>query len=468
MKFIRFDSVGGASGDMILGVLIGLGVPSEVIEDALRSLIPGEFHIRTEVVPSYGIWGTRVTVELPQGDDVHSHVPNRDLGSEPAHKHASHHRVSHCQKLQNQEHAANLERFHDRVDHGAHAGHHHRSFADIRKMIESSSLSAEVKQDAVAVFCALAVAEGAVHGTPPEKVLFHEVGAVDSIVDIVGAVFAFHYLGIEAITVGPIPLGTGSVQCAHGIYPVPAPAVVALLETFRLRFSLDGAEGEMLTPTGAALLGWWRKVPEFQILSATVEKSANALGHREYPDRPNLLRGFLVEVPDFPRRSSIAETSETLVQLDVNLDDVSGEILSDAAKRLLDAGALDVWFTPIQMKKGRPAVMLSLLLPPNRRDALLEMIFLQTGSFGVREEIVRRYALRRRFQRVMTSGGEVTIKTAQGDGKEIHFAPEFDECRIAAEAVGTSSMKIYREAVHEYLSGRIIDRKTPESSEEIT
>lgn len=453
MRFIRFDSVGGASGDMILAALIGLGVDPLAVTDSLRGVIQDEFQIFAENLQSYGVSGTRVTVEVPgQSEDFARHR-----------EHHHHPRIHHQnESLPNATGCPN-----DLKDH-SHGGHHHRSFADIRKMIETSKLPQDVKINAVAVFSALADAEGAVHGKPPEEISFHEVGATDSIVDILGAAIGFHILGIESISIGPIPIGSGTVCCAHGIYPVPAPAVTKLLETYKIPVKLDGGEGEMLTPTGAVLLGWWKKVPSEQLRSACLLKSANALGHRKFPDRPNLLRASLYETNDGNEIETIAEKAETLIRLDANLDDTSGEILAHSAEILFQTGALDVWFTPIQMKKGRPAVMISVLTTPNKRADLIETIFRQTGTFGVRETLLARYALDRRFSQVVTSGGKVAVKSGFFRGEEVQFAPEFADCAAAAASAGTTAVKIYREAVAEYQNGNIIGSKVPRNEKETT
>ncbi len=442
MKFIRFDSVGGASGDMILGGLIGLGIDPSFVERKLSSLIPGEFRLHTKRLQSHGVEGVQVTVEIPEGEDgiIHPHKG----------KHRSHPHLGH----------------HDSAYHSHH--HQHRSFAEIREMIGRSGLSDGERKDALMVFRALAEAEGFVHGKPAEEVSFHEVGAVDSIVDIVGAVIGFHALGIEAISIGPIPVGYGTVRCAHGIYPVPAPAVTVLLESFQIPVSLDGEECEMLTPTGAVLLGCWKKVSDTEIRSVKLLKSANAFGKREFSNRPNLLRASLMETDSVGTVVAPKECAEELLRFDANLDDVTGEILSCAADLLFRAGALDVWFTPIQMKKGRPAVVLSVLAKPELREKLLEIIFRQTGTFGVRETILNRYALDRKYRFVKTSGGDVAVKTGIWHGEEIHFAPEFDDCATASQKVNIPVRQIYRQAVAEYLAGRTFLEENSDSVKEKT
>ena len=453
MRFIRFDSVGGASGDMILAALFGLGVDPTAVEECLRGAVRDEFRIRTEIVHSCGVSGTRVTVEIPDFADTH-------LSCSARHSHHLHVQEGHSHHRD----AASAD-FPDR--HSA-ACHSHRTFSDIRRIIEGSSLVQGIKTDAVAVFSALAKAEGTVHGKPSEEVSFHEVGATDSIVDILGAVIGFHSLGIDSISIGPIPVGRGTVHCMHGVYPVPAPAVAQLLETYEIPVALDGGEGEMLTPTGAVLLGWWKKVPDSQLQAARLLKSANALGHRQFSDRPNLLRASLYETADITEIDPVREKWESLLRLDANLDDVSSEVLAHASDLLFQAGALDVWFTPIQMKKGRPALMMSVLTTPEKRDEHLEMVFRQTGTFGVREEQVSRCALGRRFSRVKTAGGEVTVKSGFFQGEEIHFAPEFDDCAAAAASARTTALQIYREAVAAYQSGRVLGDGADSEQQEIT
>ena len=315
------------------------------------------------------------------------------------------------------------------------------------------------------VFTALAQAEGEIHGKAPEEVTFHEVGATDSIVDLVGAVIGFHQLHLDGISVSPIPVGSGNVVCAHGVYPIPAPATAALLRRFHLPVSLDGEECEMLTPTGAALLGFWKKIPASALQEASIVQTAHSLGHHAMKNRPNLLRATLYETsgdakftafsPTDPRTAACAavevnddgEKSEVLIQWEANIDDTGGEIMSAAAKNLFALGALDVWFTPILMKKGRPGNLLGVLTKPESREKILYEIFRQTGTFGVRETRILRHALARRWKTVETRFGSVRIKIGSRSGVDLHFSPEFADCEKAAEASGASVMEVYQEAV---------------------
>ncbi len=407
MKILRFDSVGGGSGDMILNALLEFcerqGISQGMIEEPLHRLIPEHFHlIRTEK-GSHGMFGKTLKV------DIHEH----------AHAHAHEH------------------------------AHIHRSWADIREMIQASDLPEDAKRLSHDVFYALAEAEGKVHGKPLDEVHFHEVGAVDSIIDIVGSCLAFTLLKADGISLSPLPVGIGTVRCAHGVYPLPAPATQELLRKYGLPVSSDNEPCEMLTPTAAALFAVW---PKAQIPgNAVIGSSFNSFGHREMASRPNVLRVTHYEsVPapsDFPEAPSgvtaLWET-EDLLQFEANLDDITGEQLGSAMTSLFLQGALDVWFTPITMKKQRPAIQLGLLARPEQRQLLLETIFRETGTFGIREFPVRRSFLFRRWQTVETPYGPIRIKIGTLGMDDIHFAPEFEDCRLAAEKHSVSIPAVFR------------------------
>jgi len=380
MKIIRFDSVGGASGDMILGALIGLGVDINELNNELKSLIPDEFLIKSKPCQSHGINnGIRVEVEIPE-----------------------HHHHDH--------------------DHGHH--HHGRNFNDIKNLIEKSGLAAEVKDMSLKVFGALAEAEGKVHGKPAGEIHFHEVGAVDSIVDIVGCCLAFNKLGAEAISVSPLPTGNGTFKCQHGTYPLPAPATLEMLK-LGLKSAPTDEPFELLTPTGAALLA---VLPKAEIPpEASILKSADSFGHRELKNRPNLLRASLYE------HSEKHNGKHKLVVLETNIDDSTPEIIGYTFNKLLDAGALDVWTQPISMKKQRPGILLSVLCMPNLKNELLEMILTETSSFGVREYEVTRHCMQFRFEEKETLYGKIRIKVASYKGKDLTRSPEFEDCAALAE-----------------------------------
>ena len=392
MKILQFDSVGGASGDMILGALIDLGVEPSKLQAALLRLIPDPFEIRAEAFNSHGLHGTRVEVAL------------------------AHH------------------------DHGHHGHpHEHRTFKDVSAIIDAGDLPDRVRQQSKAVFLKLAEAEARVHGTSVEAVHFHEVGAVDSIVDIVGCCLAREWLGIDHVLAGPLPTGYGTIHCAHGVYPSPAPAVVELLRGHPL-VQVD-EPFELVTPTGAALLAAWTSLDQLPAGSCIV-KSGYGFGHHKLNTRPNVLRAVLLETD--PASESAADAC---LVLECNIDDTNPELLGALTGRLLEAGALDVFTTAIQMKKQRPGVLLTVLCEPGRRERLLDLIFTESTTFGVREHSVSRTVLNRRFFRVQTEFGEVQVKAGRWRDREVTLAPEMDDCIRLAKGREAPVRRVYEAAV---------------------
>ena len=334
--------------------------------------------------------------------------------------------------------------FIEKHDHGhSHAHPHGRDFAAIRTLIQNSQLSSWVKEKAVAVFQRIAVAEGKIHGQPPEKVHFHEVGAVDSIVDVVGACIGLELLGRPRVLAGPVIDGTGSIQCAHGRFPIPAPATVEILGTRRVTISQCDEPNELVTPTGAALLAEF--VEGFgPMLDLVPNKTGYGIGTRENKTRPNVLRAVLGE-------SSMATSThdwetDTIVTLQTNLDDINSELLGRFAENALAAGALDVFYTPIQMKKNRPGTLLSVLCVLSDADRFTEMILRETTSFGVRRFATERRKLRREMVTVKTSFGDVRVKMGKLDGKVVQVAPEFESCKKLADAAGVPLKQVYEAA----------------------
>ncbi len=443
MKILRFDSVGGASGDMILGALVGLGVDPQYIERELRRLIPDSFRLNVGEKSEFGANGVYLTVDLNPTAE-HSHG---DCDGEHDHKHAHSHGDG-CGHKHEHEHS-----------HGEHV--HGRTFASIRRMIADSPLDEKTKRDAISAFEALAVAEAEAHQKPVDEVHFHEVGAVDSLVDTVGCVLALNALGVDGISLSPLPVGEGTFRCAHGVYPLPAPATSILLRNYGLPTSSDNERCEMLTPTAAALFAVWEKkaIPT----GARIVATANSFGTRKMQNRPNLLRASIYETDNVVEESG--ETSakstkleksavwearynvETLYELATNVDDATGERLATVATALFDAGALDVWTTPILMKKGRPACKLSALVAEEKREAVVDALFRTSGTFGVRETTVRRRSLARRWETVETSFGPIRVKIgATLDGETLTVAPEFADVDDAARKAGVPFDRVYREA----------------------
>jgi uncharacterized protein (TIGR00299 family) protein len=424
MKTLYLDIFSGISGDMFIGALIDLGADVRRLERELKKLKLGGYHLHVARKQKSGIAGVKFDVHLT---DAHEH----HHGHHPDHSHDHHH--------------------HDE----------NRTFEEIKKLIGRSKLSAWVKKKSVAVFQRIAEAEGKIHGRPPEKVHFHEVGAVDSIVDIVGACIALELLGKPRVLAAPVVEGTGWVDCAHGRFPVPAPATLAILGARGIGVTQCDEPHELVTPTGAALLAEF--VENFGPMQNLVaEKIGFGLGTRDHQTRPNVLRATLGEsraeqssLRSAPPRSrgSRAKSAERdwemdkITVLETNLDDVSGEILGHFVETALTAGALDVFYTPIQMKKNRPGVLLTVLCAETDADKFSELILRETSAFGVRRTLAERRKLWREFIRVKTPLGEVTVKIGRLNGKVVQAAPEFESCKKLAVRAKIPLKRIYEAAL---------------------
>jgi uncharacterized protein (TIGR00299 family) protein len=420
MKTLYLDVFSGISGDMFIGALIDLGADARQLERELKKLKLGGYHLHVARKQKSGIAGVKFDVHLA---DAHEH----HHGHRPDHRHDHH-------------------------DHGQDQHHdENRTFEEIKKLIGRSKLSAWVKNKSVAVFQRIAEAEGKIHGLPPGKVHFHEVGAVDSIVDIVGACIALEMLGRPRVLAAPVVEGTGWVDCAHGRFPVPAPATLAILGARGVGVTQCDEPHELVTPTGAALLAEFAE--NFgPMRSLVAEKTGFGLGTRENQTRPNVLRVTLGE-SRVEGRGSRAKSEERdwetdrVAVLETNLDDVSGEILGHFVETALTAGALDVFYTPIQMKKNRPGVLLTVLCAETDADKFSEMILRETSAFGVRRTMAERRKLRREFTRVKTPLGEMTVKIGRLNGKVVQAAPEFESCKKLALRAKIPLKRIYEAAL---------------------
>ena len=325
--------------------------------------------------------------------------------------------------------------------------HHHRSFADIRQMIEASGLSAWVKEKAIEAFRSLAQAEGKVHGQPPEKVHFHEVGAVDSIVDIVGTMIAVEAFLPVRIMSSSVNVGQGTVECQHGTYPVPAPATQELIRNVPV-FS-NNVNGELTTPTGAALLV--TLVEEFGIRPPMkIQSSGYGAGTRQTAGNANVLRLSLGEM----LMEADVSPEEQVAVMDATIDDMSPQIYGYFQKKALENGALDVYSTPVQMKKNRPAQKITCVCALADVDRLAELIFTETTTIGMRYTVARRKTLRREFIQVETRYGAVTMKLSMLAGRPVNFIPEFEDCRRLAEENRVPLKEVQAAAVHAYLQNR--------------
>ncbi|MFH1477987.1 MAG: nickel pincer cofactor biosynthesis protein LarC [Verrucomicrobiota bacterium] len=395
MKHIHFDSVGGASGDMILAALLDLGVSRADLQRQLAGLPIGSFEIEANSISDRGLHGTRVHVRTDSYEHAHAEAG-------PIHTHAP-----------------------------------HRGLRDIQTLIEGSDLPPAVKAASVRVFQRLAEAEAHVHGTTPDQVHFHEVGAVDAIIDIVGACLGLEMLGVTNVSVSPLPLGHGTVECAHGILPVPAPATVELLKGFPVAPADEPFE--LVTPTGAALLTTLKTQGAFPP-GSRILKIGQAFGHRALKGRPNLLRAMLMEI-------SADSVQDACLVLECNLDDLTPELAGALLNRLLDAGALDVFLTPTQMKKQRPGILFTVLCRPEQRLAMLDLIFRESTTFGIREHSVQRTLLERRHESVETPFGRIRVKIGRWQGADITVSPEYDDCLRAAASAGVSLRAVYEAAL---------------------
>ena len=428
--FLRVDSVGGASGDMILSALADAGADLERIAATIASFFPEPVHFHAEPVSQSGIAGIRVSVHGP-------HAHDESVWMEEGHHH--HH-----------DHHDPVHHDHDH-GHGDHHGHEHRAFSEIRALLESAPLSDKVKELSLAVFTTIAEAEGKIHGRPVEEVHFHEVGAWDSVADIVGACLALEQLDIAGVSCGPLPSGSGTLRCAHGIMPNPAPATQLLLKGMTV--TQTDEPFELVTPTGAALLRVWTERLEPVPAALAVAGEGIGFGSRLLNNRPNLLRMTLLntsktECPTsdlFPSGSGDG-TDGGLWMLETNLDDANPEWLGPLVDALLAAGAKDVWYTPILMKKNRPATLLSVLAEGAGLTRLREMIFRATPTFGIRYYPVQREALERRFETVQTPYGPIPVKVGLLRGEAITRSPEFEACSAAAARAGVPVRAVYAAA----------------------
>ena len=311
--------------------------------------------------------------------------------------------------------------------------HKHRHLSDIEKVINESKLSAGVKERAVAVFTRLAEAEAQVHNEPVERVHFHEVGALDAIVDVVGAAICFDLLKIERFICSPLHVGSGTVNMAHGRFPVPPPAVAELLKGVPY-YSTD-IKGELLTPTGAAIITTvCSEYGPMPLMKA--EQTGYGAGAREYEKFPNALRIIVGET------ATPSYSEEHLLMIETNIDDASPQIIGHVMDRAFALGARDCYFTAVQMKKNRPGVLLSLLCDPELKEAVMEMLFNETPTLGVRSYEVDRRALERRIVTVQTSYGPIDVKVGHLNGRVVNAMPEFEQCRAAASKAGVALKEV--------------------------
>jgi pyridinium-3,5-bisthiocarboxylic acid mononucleotide nickel chelatase len=399
MTLAYFDCFSGISGDMTLGALVDAGVSIEALRSELAKLNLAGYTIASEKVTRSGLAATKVNVML-------------DQKKQPA-----------------------------------------RHLSDIRTIIEGSSLSPAIKQKSIAIFERLAEAEAAVHGTTPEKVHFHEVGAVDAIVDIVGSVIGLELLGVTRIIASPVNLGSGSVHTSHGKLPVPSPAAAELLKGVPVYSS--AVSFELTTPTGAVILSTlcssFGPLPQMKI-----DRIAHGAGGKDLPDQPNVLRLMVGE----PVTTYEEDTS---IVIETNIDDMNPQVYDHIIEKLMKQGAQDVYLIPIIMKKGRPAILLSVLTDRSRTDAILDTIFRETTSIGVRIQEVGRKKLSREIKEVETVYGKVRVKISKRGDEILTVTPEYEDCKKIADEKQVPLKMILEEAKACFLAKTQRAQRKPEN-----
>jgi len=420
-RVLYFDCFSGISGDMVLGALIDAGLPIVDLKRALGSLAMPGYEVSTARVLRAGVSATKFNVRDESGHDHDDH----------GHHHAEHHH----------DHDHGGHGHHHQHDHvQPHAHHDHRSLAEIYELIDRSALSAGGRDRAKALFRRLAEAEAAIHQMPIERVHLHEVGAVDSIIDIVGAVYAMEWTGADRIVCSPLNVGGGTVRSAHGLFPVPAPATVRLLGDAPIYSGT--VQKELVTPTGALIATSYAS--SFGPIPAmSVECVGYGAGERDNPDTPNVLRILIGRAAD-------RTEAERVVVIECEIDDMNPQLFGVAMERLYAAGALEVFYVPVQMKKNRPGTLLTVIAAPATRAALSQIIFRETTTIGIRYSEVERECLRREIIRVKTPLGDVRFKLAWRDGQVVNAVPEFEDLSTLAAANGLSVKDVQAIALHAY------------------
>lgn len=417
-RILYFDCFSGISGDMALGAFLDAGLPLDALKRALGSLAMSGFDVSARRVVRAGISATKFV--------VHEHGPEqREEGTARLESGTGHGAL----------HAA------PRASHDHEHGHHpHRTLSEIFAVIDRSALSSSGRERAKALFQRLAEAEAAIHDVPIDKVHLHEVGALDSIIDIVGIVFALEWTGADRIVCSPLNVGGGMVHSAHGVFPVPAPATVKLLGDA----PVYGGEvqRELVTPTGALIVSScahsFGPVPPMRI-----DRVGYGAGEHDDPATPNVLR--LLIGP-----AAVDTVHERVTMIECEIDDMNPQIFGVVMDRLYEAGALEVFYVPVQMKKNRPGTLLTVVVPPDRRAEIADVIFRETTTIGLRHSDVERECLRRELVDVDTPLGTVRFKVAWRNGRVINAAPEFEDCAKLAAANNLSVKEVQAAAITAY------------------
>lgn len=409
MKVLYFDCFSGISGDMTLGALLDLGVEQDKLLTGLEALNIDGYKIKVEKKLKNGIMGTSFNVELE-----HTHEHDQE---------------------------------HEEIQHHHHD--EHRTYKDIEKLIDESKLNENVKLLSKKMFLIVAKAEGEIHGKPIDEVHFHEVGAVDSIVDIIGTAICIDLLKPDKIMFSKLPLSRGFVKCQHGMIPLPAPATMKILKGAPVYYNDAGFE--LITPTGAAIAmalcdAFGENIEDSEM---QIECTGYGLGKKEY-HIPNVLRAILYNVNQ--KSVSVKNETDTILNIETNIDDMTPEQLGFIFEKLYKLGALDVFFTSIMMKKNRPGVKLTVLCPLNIKEKIVELLLKETSTFGIRYNVMNRAILARESIALNTKYGEICCKAGKYDGKIVKLIPEYEDCKRAAQQFDATFLEVYNE-----ISARTLD-----------
>lgn len=436
MRTLYFDCFSGISGDMTIGALLDLGLDLGYLKTELAKLPVSDYELKSSRVTRSNLSAMKFDVLMGgEKEDAHDHGHHHDHGGHHHHDHHDHEHSHDHQQEQPHSHGH---------EHPKSHAHFHRKASQILGMIRDSALNANTKRLASEIFTKLAISEGKVHHVAPEDVEFHEVGAVDSIVDTVGAAVGFDALGVERFLCSAINVGSGFIHCQHGVMPVPAPATADLLR--HATIYQKHVQTELVTPTGAAILA--AVVNRFGGLNGfATERIGYGAGTKQFAEFPNCLRLMLGA-----EQSPAADRGGAgVIVIDANIDDMNPQNFGYVTEKLLAAGALDVFTIPIQMKKGRPGHLLQVLSPADGVDALSRIIFQETTTIGIRHYPAARTTLDREFVDVETEYGSVRMKVSRMNGEAVNFAPEYEDCARIAREKNVSLKLVQAAAVSRYL-----------------
>jgi pyridinium-3,5-bisthiocarboxylic acid mononucleotide nickel chelatase len=421
-RVLYFDCFSGISGDMALGALLDAGLPLDELKRALGTLALGDAHVHADRVLRAGVSATKFSVHAHEHDHGHNHHHHEHPAQHPA---------------PGTMHEAPSPR-HEAAGTGHH--HEHRSLPEIFSLIDGSSLSPSGRARAKAMFQRLGEAEAAIHQMPVDQVHLHEVGALDSIIDIAGIAFAMEWVGADRIVCSPLNVGGGMVASAHGVFPVPAPATVSLLGNAPI---YSGAvQKELVTPTGA-LIATTYATAFGPLPPMSIESVGYGAGDRDDPTTPNVLRVLIGREAASPR-------TERVTVVECEIDDMNPQIFGVAMDRLYAAGALEVFYVAVQMKKNRPGTLLTVIVPPDKRPQIADVIFRETTTIGLRYDEVERECLQREIVSVETPIGAIRFKLARRDGRIVNATPEFDDCAKLAAANNLSVKEVQAMAIQAY------------------